>query len=466
MERLSGLDASFLYLETPTTPMHVAMMAVLDPSDAPEGYSFERVVGLIEERLHLVPPFRRRLAHVPLALHHPLWIEDPHFDMIHHVRRVALPAPGGMRELSDMAGRIASVPLDRTRPLWEAWVIEGLEGGRFALMVKVHHCAVDGASGAGLMVHLFDTQRSGRKIAPAPKREVGLVPADLDLFRDAVKERLRMPLGLARLTAETLKSVRDMVRMRRDVSLPSGATPLTAPRTRFNTTVGARRGVAFARLPLAGIKEIKNAAGAKVNDVVLAITAGALRRYLRHHGELPGEPLIAVCPISVRTGAPKAGEATNKVSAMFTSLATDIDSPMERLMAIRRVTAGAKEEHKAIGADKLQSWAEFAAPTTFNLAARFYSRLRIAERVRPIYNLVVSNVPGPPIPLYLAGSKLDAVYPMGPVLEDAGLNVTVVSYRGNVDFGFMVASDLLPDVWDLADFVEPAYLELRESAGI
>ncbi len=466
MERLSGLDASFLYLETPTTPMHVAMMAVLDPAEAPGGYRFDAVVQLIEDRLHLVPPFRRRLAHVPLSLHHPLWVEDEHFDIIHHVRRVALPAPGGLVELADMAGRIASVPLDRTRPLWEAWVIEGLEGGRFAVMVKVHHCAVDGASGAGLMVHLFDMQRAGRKLRPAPPRVTEPLPSDAGLLRSALKERIRQPLGLLRLTAETLGSMRDMYKVRNDASLPSGATPLTAPRTRFNSTVAAQRGVAFARLPLAGLKELKNVAGAKVNDVVLAIVAGALRRYLRGHGELPGEPLIAVCPISVRQGAPKASEANNQVSAMFTSLATDIDSPMERLLAIQRVTAGAKEEHSAIGADKLQSWAEYAAPTTFNLAARWYSRLRLAERVRPIYNLVISNVPGPHIPLFLAGARLDAVYPMGPVLEDAGLNVTVISYLDHVDFGFMVAANLMPDVWDLAAAVEPAYLELREAAGI
>ena len=460
MERLSGLDASFLYLETPSTPMHVAMTAVLDPSTMPDGYSFERVLALIEERMPMVPPFRRRLVHVPLKLHHPIWIEDPDFDIIHHVRRVALPPPGGPHELAAMAGRITSTPLDHSRPLWECWVIEGLEDGHVALVVKVHHCAVDGVTGAGLMAHLFDTSPAGRRTKPSARHEPEQVPDDVTLLKEAALDRLRQPASLAKLVRETAGRVRDVWRVRHDTKLPDGATPLTAPRTRWNQSVTARRETAFARVPLKGIKVIKNATGTKVNDVVLAICAGALRHYLVSHDELPEAPLVAVCPISVRSRGPAAREANNQVSAMFTNLATDLGDPISRLRAIGKVTRGAKEEHQAIGADTLMSWAEYTFAGTFTLATRMYARLRMAERWRPIYNLVISNVPGPPIPLYLAGAKLVAVYPMGPVLEDAGLNVTVISYSGQVDFGFMVAQSLIPDVWAMADAVLPAYEEL------
>lgn len=463
MERLSGLDASFLYLETPQMHMHVAMVAVLDPSEMPGGYSFERMTELIESRIHLVPPMRRRLLEVPFGLHHPLWIDDPHFDIIHHVRRVACPAPGGMRELGALAGRITSTPLDRSRPLWEAWVIEGLENGHVAILCKVHHSTVDGASGAGLLVHLFDLQRQVSS-PPAPRRKPSEeLPSHGDLVRYALLSRVKQPVEAAKLATKTARAVSDLIRYRRDPDVEHGAAPLTAPRTHFNGAISAKRNAAFSRLPLDGIKTIKRAFDCKVNDVVLAVCAGALRRYLAARNELPEIPLIAAVPISVRASAEK-GQSNNKVSAMFTSLATHVEDPGERLLTIAATTRGAKEEHNAIGADMLQNWAEFAAPTTFNLAARFYTRLKLADRHRPIHNLVISNVPGPPFPIYMAGAELVAAYPMGPVMEGAALNITVMSYQGSIDFGFMVAADSMPDVWDLADQVEPAYLELIEAA--
>jgi WS/DGAT/MGAT family acyltransferase len=463
MDRLSGLDASFLYLETPQTHMHVAMAAILDPSAMPGGYSFEKIVDLIAGRIHLLPPFRRRLLKVPFDLHHPVWVEDPDFDIIHHVRRVALPAPGGLEELGAMAGRITSTPLDRSRPLWEAWVIEGLQNGFFALLAKVHHSAVDGVSGAGLLVHLFDLERvPSDPRRPPPPRDVEPLPSEMDLFREAALARLKQPVELVRLAGRTAKAVFDVAKKRRDPEATAGGTPLRAPRTPFNAAVTARRNAAFSRVSLDDIKRVKNAAGSTVNDVVLAVCAGALRRYLAGRGALPETPLLAVCPISVRGSGPTYG--SNTVSAMFTSLATNVADPLERLRIISQSTRGAKDEHNAIGAQTLQSWAEFAAPTTFHVAARFYTRLKLADKHRPIHNLVISNVPGPPFPIYLAGAEVVALYPMGPVMEGAGLNVTVMSYRGRIDFGFMVASELMPDVWDLARAVEPAVNELLEAA--
>lgn len=463
MERLTGLDASFLYVETPQMHMHVAMVAVLDAANMPGGYSFERIVELIEGRIHLVPPLRRRLLEVPFALHHPLWIDDPDFDIIHHVRRVACPAPGGLKELGEIAGRINSTPLDRSRPLWEAWVIEGLEDGRVAILAKVHHSAVDGTSGAGLLVHLFDLTRDAQLPPPPERKAPDHVPTDVELVRYAAISRLRQPADFFKVAKQTAQAVSDVIKLRRNPGHDLGAAPLTAPRTRWNGPLTAKRLAAFSRLPLDGLKTIKKAFDCKLNDVVLAVTAGALRNYLDNHDELPEQALVGVCPISVREG-PTSGEANNKVSAMFTSLATDIDDPAERLRTIASSTVGAKEEHNAIGADMLQNWAEFAAPRTFNLAARFYSRLKLADHHRPIHNIIISNVPGPPFPIYMAGAELVAAYPMGPVMEGAGLNVTVMSYKGSVDFGFMVAADLLPDVWDMAAEVENAYLELLQAA--
>lgn len=465
MERLSGLDASFLYFETSQMHMHVSIVAVLDPKEMPGGYSFDRIQRLIEGRLHLLPPFTRRLVRVPFDLHHPMWVNDPDFDIIHHVRRVSCPAPGGPRELAAICGRINSTPLDRSRPLWEVWVIEGLADGRFACLTKVHHSAVDGASGAELMVHLFTMDRDAPPPPPPSKALIERVPSDREMVQHAVASRLRMPMEMVQLARSTVRAVADVVKMRRDPETSSGATPLTAPRTRFNGAITAHRSVAFARVPLAEVKAVRKAFGATVNDVVLAICAGTLRRYLLSHDELPKQPLIATCPISVRDQADaKSRPSANKVSAMFTSLATNVADPVARLRAIQSTTRGAKEEHNAIGAQMLQNWAEFAAPTTFSLAARFYTHMKLADRHRPIHNLVISNVPGPPFPLYLAGAELVAVYPMGPVFEGAGLNITVLSYMGSIDFGFNAATNSVPDLWTMAEQVEPAFAELVDAA--
>jgi diacylglycerol O-acyltransferase len=463
MERLSGLDASFLYLETPEAPLQVAIVAVLDTSLMPGGYSFDKIVSVIASRVHLMPPFRRRLREVPFNLDHPVWVDDPHFDIVHHIRQVALPAPGGLRELAAMAGRIFSTPLDRSRPLWEAWVIEGLEHGRVALLTKVHHAAVDGASGAGLLVHLFDLARDTPATTPQALPPKNPVPSDQELVRGAIRSRLEKPQKFVRLVRHTAQAVSGLIQRQRDPDATHGATPLTAPRTHFNAAVTAKRDVAFVRVPLEDIKTIKRAFGTTVNDVVLAICAGALRRYLLGRNALPRDSLIAVVPISVRAEGEE-DRITNRLSALFTSLATNVENPVERLRAIQNVTRGAKETYHAIGAEMLQNWAEFAAPNTFHLAARFYTRFRLADRHRPVHNVVISNVPGPPVPLYFAGATVVAAYALGPVMQGAGLNVTVMSYHGSVDFGFTVSADLVPDVWDLAAAVGPSTEELLAAA--
>lgn len=464
MERLTGLDAAFLYFETPTHHMHVAMTMVLDPSTVPGGYSFDTIKEFIRGRLHLVPPFRRRLVEVPLNLAHPVWVEDPNFDIDYHIRRIGCPAPGGRRELGEMAGQIASTPLDRSKPLWELWVVEGLKQDRIGVVTKVHHAAIDGASGADLMVHLFDLTPEAADPPPPEDREPEHIPNELELLGYAAASRFRKTVALPKLVGETVGAISRVAAGRRDPERKVGAAPLTAPKTSWNGPLSSQRNVGFARVDLEEVRALKSEFGCTVNDIVLALCAGTLRSYLLDHGGVPDKPLIATCPVSVRpTGDSKLG---NRVSAMFTTLDTHLADPVERLRAIQSCTAGAKEEHNAVGADMLQNWAEYAAPNTFNLASRLYSSFGLAGAHRPIHNVIISNVPGPPFPLYYAGAEMVAAYPLGPVMEGVGLNITVLSYNGSVDIGFLVDRQLVPDVWVMAEHVQGALLELQEAAGL
>ena len=464
MERLSGMDAAFLYLETDAGHMQIALVGIYDVSTMRDGYSFEKFKQHMADRLQVVPPFRRRLVEVPFQFHHPVWIEDPDFDLDHHVRRVTCPSPGGRRELGEVTAEIASVPLDRSRPLWEAWVIEGLKHDRVGLVIKVHHSAIDGSGGADIMTALYD-------LAPdaLPPEQVELhterVPNEVELLSYAAMSKLRRAKDVVPLLGRTIGSVTTLARNILDDGSKHGAVPLTAPRTPFNHSIGPDRAVAFARLPLEQTKQIKAALDVKVNDIVLEVCSATLRRYLELHDALPDEPLLAVCPVSVRID----GEATdsgNKVSAMFASLATNLADPAERLETIRQSTEGAKEDHNAIGARTLTDWAEWAAPRTFGLASRLYSSMNLADQHRPIHNLVISNVPGPPFPLYLAGAELVAAYPMGPIMDGAGLNITVLSYRDHIDIGFMADAELVPDIWEVAAQVRPAFDELVQLAAL
>lgn len=468
MERLSGLDAAFLYLETPSHHMHVSMVAMFDASTVPGGYSFEKVRGVIEERLPMIPMFRRRLVEVPFRLHHPIWVDDPDFDLDYHLRRIGAPAPGGIEELCELASEFTSRQLDRTRPLWELCIVEGLRDDRIGVLAKVHHSSVDGVSGAEVMVHLFDLEP-----APAPKEPPAdaepptpeRVPSDLELVSYAAWSLARTPFRIAAKLPGTVRSFVDVVRRRRRSEGPSAATPFAAPRTSLNAAITPHRKVAAVTLPFDEVKSVKRAMGCTVNDVVLALCSGALRRYLDTRGELPSQPLIAVVPISVRDqDVPSAG--SNQVSAIFTSLATDRTDPTDRLEAIAAVTRAAKQEHHTIGAKMLQDWAEFAAPAVFTRASRLYSSMSLADRHRPIHNLVVSNVPGPPFPLYLAGAKLELLCPLGPVMEGAALNVTVISYMDNLDVGLIACRESVPQLWDLAHGFRSALEELKEAAGL
>ncbi len=459
MKRLSGLDASFLYFETPEQLLHVCGLVLLDPETIPGGYSFAAMKKEMEARVSVVPEFRQKLKHVPLDLDHPVWVDDDHFDIDRHVHRAALPEPGDERELSELCGHLAGIPLDRSRPLWEMWIIEGLTGGRVAVFAKMHHATVDGMSGMSLLAHLCSLEPE----APAPKDDLEplTAPGNVELLARAALRTAQRPMRITRLLPPSIGALAGTAN--RAAKGKAMAAPFTAPRTSFNGTITGRRSVAFADLSLDEIKSVKRATGSTVNDVVLALCGGALRRYLAARDELPEHSLLASVPVSVRDTS--AAPGANQVSAMFTRLGTDIADPLERLRTVSEGNRTAKEHQKAIPASALQEWAELSAPRTFGMAVRVYSGLRLAERHPVVHNLVISNVPGPPVPIYFMGGKVEALYPLGPVFHGAGLNITVISSNGRVHVGIIACADQVPEPWDLAgDFVQEM-VALTNAAG-
>ncbi len=465
-ERLTGLDASFLYMETPTLHMHVAIVAVFDPSTVPGGYSYRRIRQLLHDRIPQAPVFQRRLVEVPMRLGFPVWVDDPEFDIDNHLRRAALPSPGGMRELADFAADVISRQLHRDRPLWEMWIVEGLEDGKIALVVKMHHSTIDGVSGAELLGILFDLQPDPPESAHLTERQLdSRIPSGFELVSQAMISSLVAPFEVGRMMLRTTRSLFGIRAIRRSEPAGKAALPLTAPRTSINVAVHARRRVAFAAASLDDVKRLKNKMGTTVNDVVLAMCAGALRSYLLAGDELPEIPLVSVVPVSVTPDVAEL-KGSNKVSAMFVQLPCQLEDPLERLQAIHDGTKGAKEEHKALGATTLQNWAEHATPNLFAVAARLYTGMKLADRHRPVANLVISNVPGPTFPLYLGGSQMLGMFPLGPVMDGMGLNVTIMSYEGVLYWGFASDSRAVPRLWDVAAAVPHALNELLAAAGL
>ncbi|MEU4808763.1 wax ester/triacylglycerol synthase family O-acyltransferase [Nocardia fluminea] len=455
MEQLTGLDASFLYLETDTQHLHVCALLILDPADG--SYSFGRLRDELRKRLPLIPHMRRRIHPVPFNLDHPLWVDDADFDIDNHIRRVELPEPDG---LAALIGAIASQPMDRNRPLWEMSVVEGLDDGKVAVVCKYHHSAVDGITGTNMMMHLCDLEPGVSRPEPEPWQPEP-VPGDLEL---AARAAVRLPAraGMLGMVPKTLGMVAGFAQRRRK-NQAGMELPFSAPRTPFNQAVTAARSVSFTKTDLGAIKEIKAAFGVTVNDVVLTVVGGVLRHYLDERGELPDRSLIASVPVSVHEST-RHTEGVNKVSTLFCRLGTDVADPGERLGVLAVANREAKAEHDLIGADFLQDWSKYAPPNTFRLASRVYSSLKLAERHPVVHNLVVSNVPGPPMPLYFLGTRVDGMFPFGPVFHGAGLTVTVLSNCGDLDFGFIACRDLVPDVEALAEAVPAVIDELLAAA--
>ena len=449
MQRLSGLDASFLYLETAAQPLHVCSILELDTSTVPGGYTFDRLRDELTMRIKAMPEFREKLADSRLNLDHPVWVDDPDFDVQRHLHRIGLPAPGGRTELSEICGHIASLPLDRSRPLWEMWVIENVAGtdahagGRLALLTKVHHAAVDGVTGANLMSTLCTTEPD----APPPDPVDGPGSAtELEIAVNGAFRFVTRPLKLVTVLPSTVSTVLDTAR--RATKGLTMAAPFAAPKTAFNANVTAHRNISFAEMDLDDIKTVKGHFGVKVNDVVMALVSGVLRRFLLDRDELPESSLVAMIPVSVHDKSDRPGR--NQVSGMFSSLHTNIEDPVERLKAIAEANSVAKQHSSAIGATLLQDWTQFAAPAVFGVAMQVYARSKLSAAA-PVHNLVVSNVPGPQIPLYLLGCEVKAMYPLGPIFHGSGLNITVMSLCGKLDVGLISCPELLPDLWEMAD---------------
>jgi diacylglycerol O-acyltransferase / wax synthase len=476
MQQLTGLDAAFLAMETPSVYGHVGSVCVLDPSTAPEPLTVERLSRVIESRLHLIPPFRRRLVTVPFGLDQPYWIEDPDFDIEFHVRELALPKPGGDKQLAEQAARLHARQLDRARPLWELYLIHGLQGGRVAIYTKVHHAAIDGVSGNDILTALLDLSPEGRPDDEPPAWESEEPPgAAAMLARSAVALTLQ-PLRAARFSYGLLRSLPALASsparpqlpvidrlLGRDRSVLLSATGLRAPATPFNRSIGPHRRWAFRSLPFESVRVVKGAAGVSVNDVVMAMCAGAMRRWLSDRDALPASPLIAGVPVSVRTDEQK-GTHGNRVSSMIAPLPTHLADPRDRLRAAHDAMRAAKEQHGALPADLLSDVTQFAMPALAGQAARLAARLRLVERISP-FNLIVSNVPGPNVPLYYAGAQLLSYLPLSAIADGQGLNITVISYGGQMHFGLIADRDLVPDLDDLADALEKELDELTAAVA-
>ncbi|MCV7173120.1 wax ester/triacylglycerol synthase family O-acyltransferase [Mycobacterium manitobense] len=461
MQRLSGLDASFLYLETAQQLLHVCSILELDTTTMPGGYTFDKLRDALSKRIESMPQFREKLADSRFNLDHPVWVEDEDFDVDRHLHRIGLPPPGGRFELSEILGHIASLPLDRARPLWEKWVIEGIdgadarEGGKLVVLTKVHHAAVDGVTGASLMSQLCSTEPDSAD--PEPVQGVG-GGNQLEISVNGAIKFATRPLKFVNALPSTVNTVLDTVKRAR--AGQSMAAPFAAPQTPFNANVTGHRNIAFAQLDLDDVKKVKNHFGVKLNDVVMALVSGVLRKFLLDRGQLPDSTLIAMVPVSVHDKSDRPGR--NQVSGMFSRLETNVENPLERIKAISEANSVAKQHSSAIGATLLQDWTQFAAPAVFGAAMRVYAASRLSG-ARPVLNLVVSNVPGPQVPLYYLGCEVGAMYPIGPVFHGAALNITVMSLNGKLDVGLVSCPELLPDLWDMADDFAPALDELLDA---
>lgn len=473
MQQLTGLDAAFLALEeAPGTYGHVGSVIVADPSTSPEPFDLDHLQRLIASRLHLIPPFRWRLVEVPLGLDHPYWIEDAHFDIEYHVRELALPPPGDHEQLAVQAARLHSRHLDRRRPLWELYLIHGLEDGNVGIYTKIHHAAIDGVSGNDVLAAVIDVSPEPREVGEVPDHVGESPPSTLGMLTHSAWSLVKSPVRVARLGVGMVTALPSVVRnpmrphvpildnvLGRDADATLGSGTFRAPPTPFNHPVGPHRRWAFGRFPLDDVKAVKNAAGTTVNDVVMAVCGGALRRWLIDHDALPDDPLVASVPVSIRTDDEQ-GNLGNRVSAMFAPLATDVADPVARLLAIHESMRAAKETHQALPADVLGDVTQMAMPALAGQAARLSARLRLLERISP-FNLIVSNVPGPRVPLYYGGARMLEYYPLSAIADGQGLNMTVVSYEDSVFYGFLADRELVPDLDVLGRHAEDELAALK-----
>jgi diacylglycerol O-acyltransferase len=481
MRQLTSLDAQFLAVESNRIYGHVGSLCIYDPSTAPGGeLTIKDICRMVGDRLHLLPPFRWKLVNVPLGIDLPYWIEDPDFDLDFHIRESAIPPPGDDRKLAETVSRIFARPLDRSRPLWELYLIHGLPDGKMALLTKVHHAVVDGVSGNEILSVLLDSSPEGRELPPKPRGLVGeRQPSDVEMLGRGLLGLPLQPLRALRALPSTLPALTELpganafpavphlsramnrVRALRGAPRDGGILEVTsarAPRTPFNGRVSPHRSFSFGSLPLETVKDIKNELGITVNDVVVALCASAVRSWLQEHDQLPDAPLVAMIPVSVRTRE-ETGTYGNRISAMVVPIPTDVADPRRRIMAAHERLRSAKANHSALPANLLTDATKFIPPAVAARASR--TVIDVLGRTRPPLNLVISNVPGPRQPLHCAGAELEATYPVSVVVDGVGLNITVMSYLDHLDFGIIADKGQIPDAWPLMDHLRAAMEELE-----
>ena len=459
-DRLTGLDSSFLHLEDATSHMHVASVMVFEGPPPP----YDELLAAFERRLPLVPRYRQRLAFVPLGQGRPKWVDDPHLNLRYHVRSTALPSPGSEHQLKDLAGRVFSQQLDRDKPLWEVWLVEGLVDDRFAVLSKTHHALVDGVSGVDIVSVLFDT--SPEPAAPPDAGDRWLprpLPSAAQLLGEALVERATVPGEITRTVRAIVRGPRRILEGARDAAVGLGAMAWAglnpAPASPYNKPIGPHRRFTWVRADLNDIKAIKDALGGTVNDVVLATVAGGLGKHLRRRGQnTDGLELKAMVPVSVRQDVER-GALGNRVAAMMAPLPVWCQEPVARLDIVSEQLKDLKSGSQAVGAQVLTDLSGFAPPTIMGQASRLMSRQRF-------FNLVVTNVPGPQFPLYLLGRRMLDPFPMVPLASGQGVGVALLSYNGRINFGLVGDFDLLWDLDDLALDIEDALAELAEEAGV
>ncbi len=486
MEQLSGLDASYLTIETPTFHGHAGALTLFDVLESP--MTLESIKQLVAERIQELPPYRRRLVNVPLGIDRPYWVEDEDFDLDFHIRRVAVPSPGGPSELAELIARLHSRALDRSKPLWEMYLIEGLADASVALYTKIHNACVLGPSGSELLSTLLDPDPQGREVAPqvvpwSPDR----TPTNAEMLSRGLLGLASQPRAQWRLQRRLLRStvraagrqigptvatLQDAIQRTPGLSalVPSPKTDdamlsrpaLTAPRLSFNRSISGHRRFAYGSLSLDDVKKVKDAGDYTINDVLLAICAGGLRKWLGLRQELPTDPLLAMIPVFVPSGN-KSGEG-NQIAGMVAPLASNEPSPMKRLQLTHDAMAIAKTEHHALPANILQDFGRFAPPAVAGQVARLVAATKLADRASPQFNLVISNIPGPQHPLYCDGAQQIASHPVPLLSNGVGLNITLSSYNGRVDVGLIACRDAVDDLWSLMESLEQSMASLLREA--
>ncbi|WP_436770933.1 WS/DGAT/MGAT family O-acyltransferase [Yinghuangia sp. YIM S09857] len=449
--KLSGLDSAFLALESETWPMHVVCLTIVDASDTGGRVDFESFKRTLAARLPRLPLLSRRLVQRPWGLSRPHWVPDPDFDFRNHVHRATVAAPGGRAELAELATEIYRHRLDRERPLWEWWVVEGLENGRIAHLWKVHHACIDGRAGASMQEVFFDADPHGgvsREFVPLPMPDEGDgLPEGIARFAEPAKSLAGTPVRLAGQLGSTARGVVAAAMTGR----LGQAMPLNMPRTRFNEPVGKARSYGFCTVSLSDVKTVKNAFGVKVNDVVLAIVGGAVRSLLDSFGESPGRQLVGTVPVDATKGGTRS--SGNLITGMLVGLSTDVDDPAERLLCIHENALASKAVQGALGNDLLTGLADTPPPAVVGLGGDAYRAAKLATLLPPVCNAVISNVPGPRATLYSQGQKVEAFHSMGIIADGFGLFVGGMSYDDQIDIGVLADRDALPDPFALADSI-------------